>query len=131
MGTEVAPVDISNDTKAMKPHVAVIASPGLGHVTPLLQLSLRLVNHHNFQVSFLNITTEASAAQTNLLHSHHLPSDLHVIDLPPVDVSSFATSTTILARLSIIVEQSLLHLHTIFYKLTRIIKHIFKHASKD
>ncbi|KAL6207407.1 hypothetical protein ACLB2K_018365 [Fragaria x ananassa] len=67
-------------------HVAVLPSPGMGHIIPLLQFAKGLVVHHGFRVSFLNITTEDSTAQTDLLHSPSLPSGLHVIDLPPADL---------------------------------------------
>lgn len=104
----------------MKPHVAVISSPGMGHVIPLFELAQRLVTHHGFHVTFLNITTEASAAQNHLLHSPHLPPDLHVVDLPSVDLSAHVTpDATVVARLSINVRESLLCLNTVLSQLPR------------
>ncbi|KAA8544950.1 hypothetical protein F0562_019655 [Nyssa sinensis] len=76
--------------EAMKPHVAVLPSPGMGHIIPLFELAKCLVIHHGFRVSFFVITTEASAAQNQLLRSPTLPSDLNVIDLPPVGISDLA-----------------------------------------
>ncbi|KAG6626753.1 hypothetical protein I3843_15G067600 [Carya illinoinensis] len=91
------------------PHVAVLSSLGMGHVIPLLELAKCLVVHHHCHVSFLNITTEASAAQNELLHSPGtLPPGLHVIDLPPVDISSLVSDETpIVSRLSINLQESL------------------------
>ncbi|XP_054797888.1 anthocyanidin 3-O-glucosyltransferase 5-like [Prosopis cineraria] len=115
MGTNAVPAD----SDAMKPHVVVLPSPGLGHVTPLLELALRLVTHHGFRVSFLNITTEASAAQNQLLRSPRIPPDLHVVDLPLADVSTLLSSeTTVVVRLSLIVQQSLLCLDTLLTEFT-------------
>ncbi|KAG2666568.1 hypothetical protein I3760_15G069300 [Carya illinoinensis] len=101
--------EVEYDT--MKPHVAVLPSPGMGHIIPLFELAKSLVVHHNCHVSFLNITTEASAAQTHLLRSPActvLPPGLQVIDLPPVDISALVSEETlVLTRLSIIVQESL------------------------
>ncbi|CAN0922077.1 Hydroquinone glucosyltransferase [Linum grandiflorum] len=70
-----------------KSQVAVLASPGLGHVTPLFELAKRLVTHFDLHVTFLVITTTIpSPAQDQLLHSPTLPPDLHVVDLPPLCV---------------------------------------------
>lgn len=103
----------------MKAHVAVLPSPGMGHVIPLFELAQRLVTHHGFRVAFLNITTEASAAQNQLLHSPNLPPDLHVIDLPPVDISALVThDTPVLTRLSLNVRESLRCLNSLLQQLT-------------
>ncbi|MED6172235.1 hypothetical protein PIB30_048154 [Stylosanthes scabra] len=77
-----------------KPHVAFLPSPGLGHVTPLFELAKILVTNHGFHATFLNITTEASSAQNNLLHSPNLPHHLHIVDLPPIDISNLINSQT-------------------------------------
>ncbi|KAM5564820.1 anthocyanidin 3-O-glucosyltransferase 5 [Rosa sericea] len=99
-------------------HVAVLASPGMGHIVPLLELAKRLVVQHCFRVSFLNITTEASPAQTDLLHSPSLPSGLHVIDLPPADVSSLVNDEMLVVhRLGVIVEESLRCLKSVLIQL--------------
>ncbi|XP_062017041.1 anthocyanidin 3-O-glucosyltransferase 5-like [Rosa rugosa] len=88
-----------------KPHVAVLSSPGMGHVTPLLELAKRLVVDLGFQVSFLAITTDAPPAQLQLLNNNPtLPSDLHVIHLPHVDMSS---NDSIAIRILQIVRESL------------------------
>ncbi|KAK3030541.1 hypothetical protein RJ639_039571 [Escallonia herrerae] len=39
----------------MKPHVAFLSSPGMGHITPILELAERLALHHGFKVTFLSI----------------------------------------------------------------------------
>ncbi|MED6119074.1 hypothetical protein PIB30_008587 [Stylosanthes scabra] len=77
-----------------KPHVAFLPSPGLSHVTPLFELAKILVTNHGFHATFLNITTEASSAQNNLLHSPNLPPHLHIADLPPIDISNLVNSQT-------------------------------------
>lgn len=102
-----------------KPHVALLASPGLGHCIPVLEFGKRLVIQHGFRVSFLAITTnEASAGNDMLLRSPTLPSGLDVVLLPQVDVFSIATGvTTIVARLSLIVKESLKSLKSVLMEL--------------
>jgi hydroquinone glucosyltransferase len=109
------------ESETMKPHVAVLPSPGMGHVIPLLELAKCLVIHHDIHVSFLNITTEASAAQNQLLHSPTLPQGLHVIDLPPADISSLVNEETlVLTRLCINVEESLKPLKSVLMELGKL-----------
>lgn len=111
------------ESETMKPqsHVAVLASPGMGHIIPLFELAKRLVVHHGIHVSFLNITTEASAAQNQLLHSPNLPPNLKVIDLPLADVSALVTEDTlVLTRLCINVQESLKPLKSILIDLGKL-----------
>lgn len=93
--------------ESLQPHVAVLPSPGLGHLIPLLEFAKRLVLNHGVHVSFLVITTnEASAAKDNLLRS--LPHGLDVVDLPPVDVAAVTSDDMpVVTRLHAIVEESL------------------------
>ncbi|RXH95715.1 hypothetical protein DVH24_008215 [Malus domestica] len=35
------------------PHVAIVPTPGIGHLTPLIELAKRLVVHHNISVTFI------------------------------------------------------------------------------
>ncbi|XP_061362028.1 anthocyanidin 3-O-glucosyltransferase 5-like [Gastrolobium bilobum] len=95
---------------AMKPHVVVLPSPGMGHVTPMLELAKRLVLHHNCHVTFLHISTQASVNEIRMLHSsfNHLPPGLNVVDLPPADVSAIISDdTSVFSHLCIIVRESL------------------------
>jgi hydroquinone glucosyltransferase len=108
----------SETSMKLKPHVAVLPSPGMGHIIPLLELAKRLVVHHGIHVSFLNITTEASSAQNKLLHSHPLPPNLHVIDLPHADLSALVSEETrVVTRLCINVQESLKPLKWILIEL--------------
>ncbi|KAF2299902.1 hypothetical protein GH714_005901 [Hevea brasiliensis] len=101
-----------------KPHVALLPSPGLGHIIPLFELAKRLVIHHDFHVSFLVITTnEASAAQEQLLRSPTLPSGLDIVELPPVDVCHYHDDTLVLTRICVIVEESLKSLKSVLIEL--------------
>ncbi|RVW73941.1 UDP-glycosyltransferase 72E1 [Vitis vinifera] len=45
-----------------KPHAALLASPGMGHLIPVLELGKRLITHHGFQVTVFVVATEVSPA---------------------------------------------------------------------
>ncbi|KAI4388423.1 hypothetical protein MLD38_000749 [Melastoma candidum] len=104
-----------------KPCVAMISSPGVGHVTPLLELAKRLVTHHGFSVTFLAIaTTEPSPAQDDLLDSPTMPPYLHVRRLPTVDVSAVVPPDALLVtRLCLIVQESVKSLKSALVDLGR------------
>ncbi|KAH7849836.1 hypothetical protein Vadar_023637 [Vaccinium darrowii] len=95
----------------------------MGHIIPLFELAKRLVTHHHFHVSFLVITTAdpLPAAKTNLLCSSTVPSGLHIIYLPPVDVSNLVADIPPgLTPLCIMVQHSLkLSLRSVLLRLTR------------
>lgn len=74
-----------------KPHIAMLPSPGMGHITPLFELAKRLVTHHGLCVSFLVVPSQSSTAQNDLLRSTSVPSDLHVIDLQAIDIRHLIT----------------------------------------
>ncbi|KAK7399505.1 hypothetical protein VNO78_10689 [Psophocarpus tetragonolobus] len=102
----------------IKAHIAVLPSPGIGHVTPLLELSKLLASQHECDVSFLNVTTECSAAQKQLLQSPNLPSNIQVIDIPAVDLSSIVNDETpVLTRLCLNLRESLRPLNAILSQL--------------
>ncbi|KAJ1402160.1 UDP-glycosyltransferase family, conserved site [Sesbania bispinosa] len=100
---------MDTDSMKVKPHVVVLSSPGMGHVTPMLEFAKRLVLHHSCHVTFIHITSQAPAVQTHLLHSDRLPPGLNVLDLPAVDVSDMISDDTpVLSHLCITVRESLL-----------------------
>nr|UTM61880.1 UDP-glycosyltransferase 20354 [Pueraria montana var. lobata] len=72
----------------LAPLVAMMPSPGMGHLIPMVEFAKRLSRHHNLQVTFL-IPTNAppSKAQTTLLSS------ISHIFLPPVTLSEVPPNT--------------------------------------
>ncbi|GLT79982.1 hypothetical protein SLA2020_514460 [Shorea laevis] len=69
-----------------KPHAALLASPGMGHLFPVLELGKRLVSNHGFHVTIFVLNTEASTAKNQLRDSPD-SSLLNLVPLPPVDIS--------------------------------------------
>ncbi|XP_073135653.1 anthocyanidin 3-O-glucosyltransferase 5-like [Henckelia pumila] len=93
----------------MKPHVAFLPSPGMGHVIPLFQLAKRLVFDHAFQVSFFLITTHSSAAQDQFTRAAaQLSPHLRIICLPEADVSAIISQDMrILTQICVITTESI------------------------
>ncbi|XP_010278886.1 PREDICTED: hydroquinone glucosyltransferase-like [Nelumbo nucifera] len=90
--------------KPQKPHVAMIPTPGMGHLIPFLQLAKCLVSIHGVQVTLFVPASETSALQT-LLSSLHLPGGLTLINLPTLPISDMDTDLPV--HLSITVRESL------------------------
>ncbi|KAD5960888.1 hypothetical protein R6Q59_013906 [Mikania micrantha] len=68
-------------------HIALIASPGIGHLAPLLSLGHRLATTHNLRATVLAVTTTISPAITQLLTSL-TTTNLSVIQIPAADISA-------------------------------------------
>ncbi|KAE8685994.1 putative UDP-glucosyl transferase 72E1 [Hibiscus syriacus] len=74
------------------PHIALLASPGMGHLIPVLELAQRLVSHQSFKVTLFVVSTDhASITNTQLLQSLADSDDdgdlLDIVLVPFVDVS--------------------------------------------
>lgn len=70
-------------------HIALLASPGMGHLVPTLELAKRLISHQTFKVTvFVVATDHASLTNTHLLQSPANSGDLlDIVLLPFIDVS--------------------------------------------
>ncbi|KAL4577613.1 hypothetical protein LXL04_013723 [Taraxacum kok-saghyz] len=71
-----------------KLHAAIICSPGVGHLVPVLLLARRLITHHNLHVTILAVTTTTSTAESQLLTQFTAGIHLPVIKIPAADISS-------------------------------------------
>ncbi|XVF15710.1 hypothetical protein REPUB_Repub09cG0179100 [Reevesia pubescens] len=76
--------------QSMKPHVAILASPGMGHLIPVLELAKRFVSHQSIKVTvFVVAADHASIANSKLLQSPPgLNDHLDIVLLPFIDVSN-------------------------------------------
>ncbi|KAM1529324.1 hypothetical protein EV2_019036 [Malus domestica] len=70
-----------------KPHAAILCSPGLGHLIPVLELAKRLVTHRNFTVTIFAIPSPTSKAESELLKAATTPKFCDIVELPPPDIS--------------------------------------------
>nr|GMD51958.1 anthocyanidin 3-O-glucosyltransferase 5-like [Ipomoea batatas] len=89
-------------------HVALLSSPGMGHLIPVLVLGDHLATHHNVKVTVLAITT---SAETQFLKSHQESNSNSPIDIVPVpagDVSGLIDEKTkVFTQLRITVREAL------------------------
>ncbi|KAJ6404331.1 hypothetical protein OIU84_012500 [Salix udensis] len=97
-------------------HVAILPSPGMGHLIPLAELAKRLVHQHNFSITFV-IPTDGSPskAQRSVLGS--LPSTIRSVFLPPVNLSDLPEDVKIETTISLTVARSLPSLRDVFRSL--------------
>ncbi|CAH8362965.1 unnamed protein product [Eruca vesicaria subsp. sativa] len=99
------------ETKA--PHVAILPSPGMGHLIPLVQFANQLVHRHGFSVTFLVMGEgPPSKSQRTVLDS--LPSSISSVFLPPVDLTDLPPTTRIETRISLTVSRSNPELRCVF-----------------
>ncbi|KNA13960.1 hypothetical protein SOVF_111860 [Spinacia oleracea] len=92
-----------------KPHVVLLASPGLGHLIPMIGLATRLTKHHGFHVTIFVVTMEPGPNKHNLLpnnQSYNTSQDLYnLVVLPYVDSSAqMGLTDKIMTRLSIMMR---------------------------
>ncbi|KAH0878199.1 hypothetical protein HID58_065593, partial [Brassica napus] len=86
-------------------HIAIIPSPGVGHLIPLAEFAKRLVDHHRFTVTFIFPgESSPSSSQRSILNS--LPSSITSVYVHPVDLSDLPSTAGIETRISLTVTRS-------------------------
>ncbi|XP_058225670.1 hydroquinone glucosyltransferase [Rhododendron vialii] len=90
-----------------KPHIALLPTPGMGHLIPLAEFAKRLVLTHNFSATFL-IPTDGPLpkAQKSFLESLTPAGISHVL-LSPVNFDDLPDDVRIETRISLSVTRSL------------------------
>ncbi|KAD2034898.1 hypothetical protein E3N88_41988 [Mikania micrantha] len=71
-----------------KLHVAIISSPGMGHLVPTLTLGHRLATHHHLEVTILAVMTETSPAETRILTTLNDSNHINLVKIPLPDISN-------------------------------------------
>lgn len=75
----------------LKPHICVLASPGMGHLIPVVELGKRLVAHHDVQVTVFVVASHDDASNSNV---HAVPNNnnnnnlFNAVTLPLANISS-------------------------------------------
>ncbi|CAH2064450.1 unnamed protein product [Thlaspi arvense] len=78
-----------------RPHAAMFASPGMGHVIPVIELGKRLAGSHGFHVTIFVLEADAASAQSQFLNSPCSDKTLvDVVGLPSPDISGLVDSST-------------------------------------
>lgn len=95
------------------PRVAMIPSPGMGHLIPFVELAKRLVHNHGFTVTFIVVGEgPPSKAQRTVLDS--LPSSISSVFLPPADLTDILSTARVATRISVTVTRSNPELRKVF-----------------
>ncbi|XVF17834.1 hypothetical protein REPUB_Repub10bG0158800 [Reevesia pubescens] len=89
----------------VKPHAALLASPGMGHLIPILELGKRMVPHHDFHVTVFVVASDH--ASTSLLKSP-TQNNLDIVALPSLDISGLMDpNANLAAKLLVFIRESL------------------------
>ncbi|KAK9011777.1 hypothetical protein V6N11_039859 [Hibiscus sabdariffa] len=109
-------LDVTNQPsmESIKPHIALLASPGMGHLIPVLELAKRLVSHQSFKVTvFVVAIDHASITNTQLLQSPAGSDDdglLDIVLVPFLDI--VGSDITIVEKIVATMRRSLSFLRT-------------------
>ncbi|KAK6796687.1 hypothetical protein RDI58_004388 [Solanum bulbocastanum] len=89
-------------------HVAIVSSPGMGHLIPVLALGNRLATHHNIKITILAITTTSSSSEIEFLKKSNEKKTIEIIHIPSIDISHLIDSTTkVITQLRLLVREAL------------------------
>ncbi|KAK3228005.1 hypothetical protein Dsin_007867 [Dipteronia sinensis] len=89
-------------------HVAMVPTPGMGHLIPLVELAKRLVLHHNFRVTFI-VPNDGTSMKTQKKLLESLPESLMIstVFLPPVSFDDLPGDVKIETRITLSLTRSL------------------------
>ncbi|KAK8635544.1 hypothetical protein V6N13_004278 [Hibiscus sabdariffa] len=102
--------------KAQTPHIAILPSPGMGHIIPLVEFAKRLVHQHSFNVTFL-IPTDGSPSKAKKSILGSLPTSIDSVFLPPVNLTDLPGDSKIETMISLTMSRSLPSLRDAFKSL--------------
>ncbi|XP_054814941.1 anthocyanidin 3-O-glucosyltransferase 5-like [Prosopis cineraria] len=93
------------------PNVALLCSPGMGHLIPMLELGKSLISQHGFDATVFVVTTDSSTTRSQIIQQTSNPNSdgLNVVVLPPVDLSGKLgpNSSHVGARIRLTMAESL------------------------
>ena len=97
----------AGDEERSQPHVAIVPTPGMGHLFPLIEFTKRLVVQHNFLVTFIiaNDGKSSIELQEKLLQS--LPKPISYTFLPPINLDDLPEDSAIETRIELSLTRSL------------------------
>ncbi|XP_059644953.1 hydroquinone glucosyltransferase-like [Cornus florida] len=93
-------------TQLQTPHMAILPTPGMGHLIPLAEFAKRLVLHHNFSVTFI-FPTDGSSMEPQKAILESLPNSINSIFLPPVSFDDLPEDAKAENRIVLSVTRSL------------------------
>ncbi|CAH8357143.1 unnamed protein product, partial [Eruca vesicaria subsp. sativa] len=82
------------------PHALLVASPGLGHLIPILELGNRLSSVLNIHVTILAVTSGSSLTETEAIRAAVAIGTCKITELPHVDIDHIvAPDATVVTRI--------------------------------
>ncbi|KAF8700154.1 hypothetical protein HU200_034524 [Digitaria exilis] len=99
------------------PHVAMLVTPGMGHLIPIAELAKRLATRHGVTSTLITFASTASSTQRAFLAS--LPAAVASLSLPPVDLSDLPRGAAIETLMSEECVRSIPALTTLLLDLKR------------
>lgn len=94
------------EIQSQNPHIAILPSPGMGHLIPLVEFAKRLIFHHQFSVTLI-LPTDGLISSAQKIFLDSLPSSMDYHLLPPVNLDDLPKDVKIETRISLTVARSL------------------------
>ncbi|XP_030529640.1 anthocyanidin 3-O-glucosyltransferase 5-like [Rhodamnia argentea] len=94
--------------KPKKLHAALLSSPGMGHLIPVIELGKRLVADHGFQVTVFILPLQASGAEAEIIEFAMTTKLLDVLELPPPELSAsgLGEDAALATRLAVMMREA-------------------------
>ncbi|XP_010925982.2 hydroquinone glucosyltransferase-like [Elaeis guineensis] len=97
-------------------HIALLSSPGMGHLIPLASFARHLARHHHFAITLIAHPTDHSDSSGNRSFADSLPDEVNVVSLPNLPPDAFP-DTKAEARVFLTVKANLPHLRSLLRSL--------------
>ncbi|KGN56443.1 hydroquinone glucosyltransferase [Cucumis sativus] len=88
------------------PHLAILPSPGMGHLIPLIEFAKRLLSHHRLTFTFI-IASDGPPSQPQQALLNSLPSGIHHLFLPAVTFDDLPPNSKIETIITLTISRSL------------------------
>ncbi|KAL3725858.1 hypothetical protein ACJRO7_030834 [Eucalyptus globulus] len=94
--------------KPKKLRVALLSSPGPGHLIPVIELGKCLVADHDFEATVFVLPLQASRAEAEIIKFAMTPKLLDIVELPPPDLSAAGLSpdAAVVTRLVVMMREA-------------------------
>ncbi|KAK9698481.1 hypothetical protein RND81_08G107600 [Saponaria officinalis] len=89
------------------PHIAMIPTPGMGHLIPLTELARRLTESFNFSITILLPNDGSTPSNSTLSLLNSLPNSITHHFLPPADISDLPQTAAVETRIILTLTRSL------------------------
>ncbi|CAK9146363.1 unnamed protein product [Ilex paraguariensis] len=98
------------------PHIAMVPTPGMGHLIPIVEFAKRLILQHNFSITLI-LPTGGPLSQAQKTFLEALPNGMSYLLLPPVNFDDLPSDDKIETRISLTITRSLPSLRQVFKQL--------------